>query len=200
MDRRNFFRAAGLGSAALVSPGLADALTGRGFASAQLKAGAQPADTFVILLEGTYKPVVRCPDLGLSQVNLCDGSYSTVRIFPVSGLAEEHGKHGNRRPRSHRDDRADGAIGRFYVQFGGELAVYDLPGGAVKMVFTANNVVRVPDGEEGTFIVGTFDLDITDATGAYESFIGGHNTMVDTLHRLADGTFVEHCFCVISRP
>jgi hypothetical protein len=108
--------------------------------------------------------------------------------------------HGNGRRRSHRDDRADSAIGRFYVQFAGELAVYDLPGGALTMVFTANNTVRVADGQGGTFIVGTFGLDITDATGAYESFVGGHNTMVDTLHGLADGNFVEHCFCVISRP
>jgi hypothetical protein len=98
MDRRDFFRTAGLGSAALMSPGLANALTGQAFARAPLKAGARPADTFVILLEGTYKPVVRCPDLGLSQVNLCDGSYSTVRIFPVSGLAEEHAEPRQRSP------------------------------------------------------------------------------------------------------
>jgi len=68
------------------------------------------------------------------------------------------------------------------------------------MVFTTNNVQRVPDAQGGTFIVGTFDLNITEATGIYQSFLGGHNKMVDVLHRLADGTFVEHCYCIISRP
>ena len=77
---------------------------------------------------------------------------------------------------------------------------YDLPRGALTMVFTTNNVQRVPDGQGGTFIVGTFDLNITEATGIYQSFLGGHNKMVDVLHRLADGTFVEHCYCIISRP
>jgi hypothetical protein len=57
-----------------------------------------------------------------------------------------------------------------------------------------------PDGQGGQFTVGTFDLNITEATGIYESFVGGHNKMVDILHRLADGTFVEHCYCIISRP
>ena len=47
---------------------------------------------------------------------------------------------------------------------------------------------------------GQVFLDITEATGIYKSFVGGHNKMVDILHQLADGTFVEHCFCIISRP
>ena len=150
-----------------------------------------PADTFVILLSGPYVPVVRCPDLGLFQVNPCDGSYSTTRIFPVSGLPEEN--------------QGQGAIGNFYVAIGQGLPIaYDLPRGALTMVFTGDNVQRVPDGEGGTYIVGTFDLDIREATGIYDSpgqsFVGGHNKMVDILHRLADGTFVEHCFCIISRP
>ena len=68
------------------------------------------------------------------------------------------------------------------------------------MVFTSDNVQSVPDGEGGIFIVGTFNLNITEATGIYQSFVGGQNTMVDILRRLADGTFVEHCFCTISRP
>jgi len=48
--------------------------------------------------------------------------------------------------------------------------------------------------------VGTLQLDITEATGIYASFLGGHNNMVDILHQLPDGTFVEHCFRIISRP
>src|SRR6266446_6327144 len=43
-----------------------------------------PGDTFSILLQGTYRPVVHGPNLGLSQVNLSDGSFSTVKIYPIS--------------------------------------------------------------------------------------------------------------------
>jgi hypothetical protein len=77
---------------------------------------------------------------------------------------------------------------------------YDLPGGAITLIFTGNTLQPVPDGQGGTFFVGTIQLDITEATGVYASFVGGHNDMVDILHQLADGTFVEHCFCIISRP
>ena len=158
--------------------------------------GERPADTFVILLSGPYKPVpeksvVDCRNLGLIQANICDGSYSRTKIFPVSGLSEE---------RSGDDDRDTERIGTFYVQFAGIHAAYDLPGGALTMVFTANGLAPVPDGQGGTYFVGTLELDITEATGIYQSFVGGHNTMVDILHQLADGTFVEHCFCIISRP
>jgi hypothetical protein len=41
-------------------------------------------------------------------------------------------------------------------------AVYDLPGGALTMVFTAINLTPVPDGQGGTYLV-TADLDITEA-------------------------------------
>jgi len=58
----------------------------------------------------------------------------------------------------------------------------------------------VPDGHGGTFFVGTVQLDITEATGIYQSFLGGHNTMVDILRQLPNDTFVEYCFCIISRP
>jgi hypothetical protein len=158
----------------------------------------QPANTFVILLEGPYKPVpenanVDCINLGLKQVNLCDGTYAANKIFPVSGLlAQGH-------PLSGQGD-AENAIGNFYVQFAGIHAAYDLPGGAITMIFTGNTLQPVPDGQGGTFFVGTIQLDITEATGVYASFVGGHNDMVDILHQLADGTFVEHCFCIISRP
>jgi hypothetical protein len=79
MKRRDFFRKAGIGSATLVSlPALAHALTIPESASSPLKPGELPANPFVILLRGTYKRVVRCPDLGLFLVNPCDGSYSTT--------------------------------------------------------------------------------------------------------------------------
>ena len=54
--------------------------------------------------------------------------------------------------------------------------------------------------EGGTFLTGDISLTITAATGIYASFFGGHNHMVDMLHILADGTQVEHCYCIISRP
>jgi hypothetical protein len=158
--------------------------------------GRQPADTFSILLEGPYKQVAKGhgPDLGLTTVDLSDGSFSKTKIFRVSGLPEEDKDHGN------RDDDAKKAIGTFYVQFAGSSAAYDLPGGAISMVFTGSNVQNVPDGQGGNYTIGTFDLDIPEATGRFESFVGGHNKMVDILHQLADGSFVEHCICIISRP
>lgn len=165
--------------------------------SAPLQAGAsdrkQVADTFSILLSGKYRPVVHGPDLGLLQVDLSDGSFSRTKIFAVSGLPKEDGDHD-------RDRDKDKPIGKFYVQFGGMFAAYDLPGGAITMVFTGADAKEVPDGQGGAYLVGTFDLNITEATGRYQSFVGGHNKMVDILHHLADGSFVEHCICIISRP
>jgi hypothetical protein len=197
MKRRDFVKTAGIGSAALVSlPALPHALTRDARGRSPLEAGAGPGDTFIILLEGPYRPVVRCPSLGLLQVNVCDGSYSTTKIFAVSGLAEEDKEHGNR----DRDGKKQTAIGDFYVQFVGSFAAYDLPGGALTMVFTAGELSPVPDGQGGTFLLGALDLDIIEATGVYQSFVGGHNKMVDILHQLADGTFVEHCYCIISHP
>jgi len=157
-----------------------------------LDPGGQPANTFSILLSGKYKPVpnqpvVDCPNLGLLQVNLCDGSFSRTKIFAIFGLPLE-------------DSETEDAIGKFYVQFAGIHAAYDLPGGSLTMVFTADNLVPFPDGQGGTYLVGNLTLDITEATGIYKSFVGGHNNMVDILHQLADGSFVEHCICVISRP
>ena len=183
-QRRTFI---GRALAAVVSlPVLADALTTLAFAHSGRKKGDPPANPFVILLRGTYRRVRRCPDLGLSQVDICDPSYLTTKIYPVSGLPEEEDED---------------AIGNFYVAPGmGKPVGYDLPGGALTMVFTANNLSPVPDGQGGTFLIGTLELNITEATGVYQSFLGGHNKMVDILHRLADGTLVEHCFCIISRP
>jgi len=159
-----------------------------------LDRGSLPADTFSILLEGPYKqvPLGHGPDLGLATVDLSDGSFSTTKIFAVSGLPEDVIGHGNGHTKK--------PIGNFYVQFAGNSVAYDLPEGAIAMVFTGINTQNVPDGQGGTYIVGTAELDITEANGIYQSFVGGHNTMVDILHQLADGSFVEHCICIISRP
>jgi len=198
MKRRDFVKKAGIGSAALVSlPDLADALTIPEEARSLPQAGGQPPDTFLLLLDGPYRPVAHAPNLGLLQVNLSDGSYSTTKIYRVSELRETDDPS-----RGDRDAEKENArIGNFYVALGmGGPVAYDLPGGALAMVFKANHLVPVPDGQGGTLLVGTLELDITEATGVYQSFVGGHNKMVDVLHRLADGTFVEHCFCIITAP
>lgn len=146
----------------------------------------QPA-ALVLLLKGLYQPVVNGPDLGLSTVDLSDGSYFTTKIYPVSGVP------------GHKDVLE--AIGDFYTQFEGNLCAYDIPGGAVAMKFTPrSNTESVPDGSGGSYLQGTYELKIPEATGRYRSFVGGHNRMVDDLHFLASGDVDEFCVCLISRP
>ena len=151
---------------------------------------AVPDDSFVVLLKGLYKPVVRGPNLGLSMVDLSDGSYSTTKIYPVNGTP------GNKNEKM--------AIGNFYVQFAGELCAYHLPGGSFAMRFTGSDFVFVPDGAGGRYLDGTFELTVLEGTGIYQSFAGGHNHMVDRLHFLAPGDGSggadEYCFCFVSRP
>lgn len=150
----------------------------------------QPSDSFVVLLKGLYQPVVRGPNLGLSTVDLDDGSYSTTKIYPVSGAP------GN------KDQNK--AVGNFFVQFNGDLCAYHIPGGSFAMRFTGSDAVFVDDGAGGRFLEGTFELTILEATGIYRPFVGGHNHMVDKLHFLAPGDgsggVDEFCFCFISRP
>jgi hypothetical protein len=154
-------------------------------APAQLLARAVPSDSFVVLLKGLYRPVVDGPNLGLSTVDLNDGSYSTTSIYPVSGT-----------PGS-KDQNT--AFGTFYVQFAGDLCAYHIPGGSFAMRFTGSDVVFVDDGAGGQFLEGTFELTILEATGVYRPFVGGHNHMVDRLHFLANGDVDEYCFCFISQ-
>ena len=153
------------------------------------QAKTQPGDSFVVLLKGLYQPVTHGPDLGLSTVDLNDGSYSTTRIYPV------HGTPGSKNPHK--------PIGRFYVQLDGDLCAYHIPGGSFSMRFTDSNTVFVDDGQGGRFLEGTFELTILEGTGIYKPFAGGHNHMVDKLHFLAPGDgsggIDEYCFCFISR-
>jgi hypothetical protein len=157
-----------------------------------------PNDPFIVLLKGLYQPVPagHGPDdnLGLSQVNLSDGSYSRTLIYPIFGISEKTDQ--------------DKPIGKFYVQFVGNLCAYDLPGGALAMSFNSppecappgfNGFVPFPDGMGGSYLEGTFELMILEATGIYRAFQGGHNHMVDRLHQLANGSFDEFCFCNISQ-
>ena len=80
----------------------------------RLMAQGKPKDSFVVLLKGIYQPVVHGPNLGLSTVDLSDGSYSTTKIYPVSGTP------GN--------NDVSKIIGDFYVQFTGDLCAYHVPG------------------------------------------------------------------------
>jgi hypothetical protein len=147
---------------------------------------AAHVDGFVVLLKGLYRPVVHGPNLGLSAVDLSDGSYSTTKIYPVSGTP------GNTNPNK--------AIGDFYVQFDGELCAYHIPGGSFAMQFTGSDFGFVDDGAGGSFLEGTFELDVIEGTGIYRSVVGGHNHMVDKLHFLASGDVDEYCFCFVSGP
>jgi hypothetical protein len=160
----------------------------------------RPNNPFILLLKGLYQPVPvgdgPANNLGLSAVNLSDGSYSRTLIYPVFGIPES------------RDQ--DKFIGKFYVQITGNLCAYDLPDGAIAMQFASspvlqdigfNTFVPFPDGKGGFFLEGTFELMILEATGIYRALQGGHNHMVDRLHQLdAAGTkFDEFCFCNISQ-
>jgi hypothetical protein len=175
INRRTAIGAALVGASPLLFPGRVRA-----------QGTAALADTFVVLLKGLYQPVVRGPNLGLSAVDLSDGSYSTTKIYPVSGTP------GN--------TNLNKAIGNFYVQFEGNLCAYHIPGGSFAMRFTGRDVAFEPDGAGGRFLVGTFELDVIQGTGIYRSVVGGHNHMVDRLHFLASGDIDEFCFCFVSRP
>ena len=158
----------------------------------QLRAQAtkQPDQSFVVLLKGLYQPVTHGPNLGLSTVDLNDGTYSTTRIYPVNGTPG--GKNPNK------------PVGDFYVQIEADLCAYHIPGGSFSMRFTGSDFVFVDDGQGGRFLEGTFELTILEGTGIYKPFVGGHNHMVDKLHCLAPGDgsggVDEYCFCFISRP
>src|SRR4051795_2516403 len=117
MKRRDFLKQAGIGSATVVSlPALAQALAGPASTSSPLDTGGGLGNKFSVLLSGLYQPVAKCPDFGLSTVNVCDGSYSTTKIYPISGLPageSDQFNHGNRRD-DFRCETAN-AIGDFYV-------------------------------------------------------------------------------------
>ena len=178
INRRTVIGGAGAVAALLAFPGRASA-----------KEKDEVENSFVLLLKGLYSPVVDWPDLGLSTVNINDGSYSTTKIYPVSGIAGS--------------SNVNVAIGDFFVQFAGELCAYQVPGGTFSMRFTSYNVITVPDGSGGSFLQGTAELTILEATGIFRHFAGGHNLMLDNLHFLSPGDGSggadEYCVCFISR-
>lgn len=179
MNRRTAIGAALVAGSPLLFPG-----------RVQAQGTAALADDFVVLLKGLYEPVVHGPNLGLSTVDLSDGSYSTTRIYPVSGTP------GN--------TNLNKAIGDFYAQFEGDLCAYHIPGGsfAMRFDFTESNFPTsvVPDGAGGQILFGTWELDVIEGTGIYRSIVGGRNHMVDRLHFLANGDIDEFCFCFVSGP
>jgi hypothetical protein len=158
-----------------------------------------PNNPFILLLTGLYHPVVHGPKLGLSSVNLDDGSYSTTKIYPVFGVPDS----------KNEDKQDDRAIGNFYVSLKTGLCAYQLPGGAIAMQFTGGSFqMIIPDGSGGQYDEGTFELTILEATGIYSAFQGGHNHMVDRLRQLVAGApftgfplsgYNEFCFCIISQ-
>jgi len=109
----------------------------------QVRAQAKtpPGGSLVVLVKGLYQPVTHGPNLGLSMVDLDDGSYSTTRIYPVQGTP------GSKNP--------DKPAGGFYAQFDGDLCAYHVPGGSFSMRFTDGNTVFVDDGQGGRFLEGT---------------------------------------------
>ncbi len=146
---------------------------------------------FAILLSGVYQSVTvghgPKSNLGLTTVDLSDGSYLKVKFYPVIGLPG--------------DKDQDKSIGTFYVQFPtGMLCAYDLPGGSLSAMFTGTNDVTTAyeESANGWTLDGTFELEILEATGIYQSFVGGHIHMVDILKfRAGDSTLLEDCFCHI---
>jgi hypothetical protein len=159
-----------------------------------------PDDPFILLLKGLYQPVAKGSgqhNFGLTTVDLDDGSYSKTRIYPIFGI----------RGSTHQDK----SIGTFYVSLATHLCAYDLPGGAIAMKFIPGGKfpVVVPDGMGGQYDEGYLPLTILEATGIYQAFAGGHNTMVDKLHQLVAGApfagfpssgYDELCFCMIFQP
>ena len=169
-----------VGLAALALPG-----------QVRAQAKTPPDDSFVVLLKGIYQPVVHGPNLGLSTVDLSDGSYTTVKIYPVSGTPGV--------------DDPNKPIGDFYGQAAGDLCAYHIAGGSFAMRFTGGgDGVPVDDGAGGSILQTTWELDVLEGTGIYRSLAGGHNHMVDRLHFLAPGDgsggVDEYCFCFISHP
>jgi hypothetical protein len=152
---------------------------------AQAQGPAVPGPSFVVLLKGIYQPVVEGPDLGLPQVNLRDGSYSKTQIYRVSGI---NGLSGT----------SDQAIGTFYFSAGATRCAYQLPGGTFTAAFTKLVNTEVKSGGQN-FWIGTAELVISQATGIYQSFVGGPIHMEFKTHLIDAATFDEYCICFISR-
>ncbi len=158
------------------------------FGHAMVQGKPAPNDPIVLLLKGIYQPATNAPNLGLPGVNLNDGTWIVTEIHSVTSV-----------PGS--TNQSSAVVGHFYAQTTSALVAYDLPGGALLMEFTAgsfNENPPVPDGHGGVFLQETWELTITDATGIYSQYKGGHNHMVDRFDSLPNGLADENCYCIIS--
>jgi hypothetical protein len=97
-----------------------------------------PNDPFILLLHGIYQPVPlnQGPksNLGLTTVNLSDGSYSVTQIYPIFGV---DGANDQKKP-----------IGNFYVSLQTSLCAYQLPGGSIATQFTGGQFLNDYPGWE----------------------------------------------------
>lgn len=158
-----------------------------------------PNDPLILWLKGIYMPAANAPNLGLSGINLNDGTWIVTDILRVTSV-------------SGSTNQSDAVLGHFYSQTTSALVAYDLPGGAILMQFTGGsgpfNGWGAPfsDGQGGYYYQETWDLSILNATGIYSPYTGGHNHMVDRFHSLKGdfltnanaGPLDENCFCIIS--
>ena len=171
-------------------------------ASANDDKNESPNDPFIVLLQGIYQSVPAgsgpSGNLGLTTVNLNDGSFIKTRFILCLGLV---GTTARTTYPINQSVRSTFSLGT------GNKCAYDLPGGSIAMQFTGapkisaigfNTFVPVSDRQNGLFLEGTFELVILEATGVYSNFTSGHNHMVDKLHKLASGQFDEFCFCNIT--
>jgi hypothetical protein len=136
---------------------------------------------FVLLLHGIYEPVGEDPGLGLSSVDLDDGTYSKCDIVRLFGGPKTRGRGGN-----------------FYVNFDVTLCAYELPGGAFAAVFDEFVFEIVEIGGQ-MYQLGTAELTISEANGIYRSFEGGSIHMEFLTRMIDEVTFDEFCICIIRR-
>jgi hypothetical protein len=105
-----------------------------------------PSNPMVILLEGTYGPVVDAPDL-FPPEDLNNGNYKTVPIYNIdSGVPAPN----------------DEVVGNFYAFGGHGIVTYDLRKGGLRAKFIPEleDTEVIPDGAGGIYINGTYELDI----------------------------------------
>ena len=169
--------------ASLIVGTLVALLTSAGEALGQAVATSNP---FVILLDGYWEPVVAVPgNLGLALPHLSNGKYKQVTIYNLA---------------SGFPGPANEVVGTAYALGGEGFIAYDLLKGALTAKFVGNNLVTTTNADGSTTMTGTWELNILEATGIYQSFVGGHIHMVDVLKYNLDGSVLEHCFCQISPP
>ena len=141
------------------------------FAGEALGQAVAPSNPFVILLDGYWVPAG-------------DGVHLQVTIYDIDS--------GSPGP-------TDKVVGTAYAFGPDDLIAYDLGKGTLTAQFVGMDIVIThPDDGSETW-TGTWELNILEATGIYNSFVGGHIHMVDVLKFNSDGTILEHCFCHISR-